>query len=236
MVRQRGMTLIEMLVALTILSLVITVAAEGYRYYFFSVDKRLYANNKQMSQVITRKLVNEQLKKIIPYYVKRSNSKDEHVVFFKGSSKDLIAVSSSSISGNPLYSSVIALLLQDGWLVYCEKPMTDFVLSSDVMDSSAVCDEHKIRIMQADDVKMTYHGYTALANVFKMDLETGSRDTPGMMSRSSLLKENDATQSGVLPDQIIIEVRADGISYHAFIVDVTPFDLFRVSLNSNVNY
>lgn len=235
MERQKGMTLIEIIISMVVLALVITIASEGYRYYFDAIGKRLRGNNNIKKIVIAKKMSLSQLKKTIPYYIKSdSHGIVSNKVFFQGDEKSIIGVSSGSISSISNVASLFKLQVIDGWLTYCERPFVDWLPVSEGDISIDPCKYYSSPITKADDVDISYFGYDNANDVFIQSEEFSShQSTPNL---AKWHKKFSGFETGILPNKIKININNGGVAELFWYTSINPIDLMSFSINANTQF
>lgn len=235
MERQKGMTLIEMVVSMVVLTLVITIASEGYRYYFDSIGKRLRSNNDKKKVIVAKKLSATQLKKTIPYYIKSdANGIISNKVFFRGEEHAVTGVSAGAVSSIGDVASLFKFQVVDGWLTYCERPFVDWIPVSENDLSIDPCDFNKYPIVEAHSIDISYFGYDSINDIF---IESEEFSTNQSNSKSAKWhKAFDSMSTGVLPQKVKIFIN-DGDSPELFFyVSINPLDLMSFSINGNSQF
>ena len=131
MVKTNGFSLVELLVSLTILSLITLIANSAFMFFSQRWSGHLGDFDRKFEILRTRLMVNQAIEDIIPYVVK--NPDGEPRLYFEGNINGFVAVSQNSIT-NPGYPSVIRLSIkldENGlyFIIYEEWPMVTGVLS-----------------------------------------------------------------------------------------------------------
>ena len=220
---------------MAVLALVTTIATQGYRYYFDSIGKRLRANDSKKKIIIAKKMSLEQLKKVIPYYIKiGDHGIITNKILFRGTGKSIIGVSSGSVSSIGNVASLFKLQVIDGWLTYCERPFVDWLPMSENDMSIDPCKFTSYPIAEARDVDISYFGYENVNDVFIQSEEFSSNQL--QPNSAKWYKKYDSFVTGVLPQRIKLSLDNDGDPELFFYVTINPMDLMSFSINGNTQF
>ncbi|WP_185745546.1 prepilin-type N-terminal cleavage/methylation domain-containing protein [Pseudoalteromonas sp. J010] len=158
--KQRGFTLVELLIAITLLSLVMVTGTFAYFQLASRWDKELgdFQQQAQTAKVVTQ--LEQVLKGIIPYVVRDKEGKP--TFFFVGSESRLLAVTNNGlISGKP---EVFRLVLQQQeshfQLVYQAIAMEKVILTS--TEQSLDFSSTKVLLNRLQGADFNYYGWQSL--------------------------------------------------------------------------
>lgn len=163
MVKQQGLTLIEMLVSLLILTIVMSLSSTAYRYYvvgFNDNGDKIYARS---AELIRRELVQQQVESAFYYYVKIDPI--NRSPYFVGTDQSISWIVPSSIQ-RPNYSALAWLGIQNKKLVYCERLMIDKLVNTVPNDPSEICDVFSYEIGEPDVFNIRYFGWQNIHEQF----------------------------------------------------------------------
>lgn len=158
-VKQQGaFTLVEVLIAMVIFSLVMTLAVSSYRYSILNLTKQ--GKSASVDALTTTKLVNNQIRTLKPFF--HTNQEGAKTPFFVGEEKSMLFITESPIIvSSPI--AVSALIIEGNRLEYCEMPFGSFPLYQP--PSSLPCDE-KLTYLDANEIEISYFGWK---NNFELD-------------------------------------------------------------------
>lgn len=198
--RRGGFTLIEMLIAMVILSMVMTLASTMYSTYIkgFNSEQRLITQSLQSLK--SQQRLQQQISAAIYYYIKTPNLITE--LLFKGQNQQLFWISGKSMS-KPDSPAAAWLGIDNGQLVYCERLLTDYLVTGAELLQSTLCEHFRFEIQPAESVSFSYFGFESRADRF-----------PGSTEFSNELESKPAqwypqyegAQHGLLPDYIRYDV------------------------------
>lgn len=131
--RHHGFSLIEILVAMVLLSMVVLVSSQAYSIFASKWDGRLGRFNQTLSEAKSLTLVQRAVDGIIPYVA--FNAKDKPKLYFEGNRNGFVAVSNSPVFA-PESAAVIRLQAEQlsdftFMLTYQEWPMVSPLLKTD---------------------------------------------------------------------------------------------------------
>ena len=155
MIKNKGYTLIEVLVAMVIFSVLITLAVSSYRY-FFSATASKNGQTYALSLLSQRKLINTSIKAIEPYYYLSYDNKS--TLFFQGEKQNLSFISyNPSYLNEPLVISTLFIANSGKELRYCERPLGSLPLANYRFREND-CLESKL-YLQADNINFSYYSW-----------------------------------------------------------------------------
>lgn len=156
--KQKGFSLIEVLVAMTILSFITLIASQAFSFFVQKWDGRLGQFDTSFMDVRSALLVDATLQEIVPYVT--LNNQGEAKMYFEGNRNGFVAVTQRSIQ-YPNYSAVIRVSIDEKSdqtfdLTYEEWPMLDRVLitSGNKLEFSAPI----ILFSGLTDINFEYYG------------------------------------------------------------------------------
>ena len=149
---QSAFTLIEVLVAMVIFSLVMTVSVTSYRFSLSELTKE--EKNNSIKLLTTTKLINSQIHSLIPFIFRTEMG--EQVPFFQGSSNAFSFITDRPIQvTSPL--AVATLKVVDDTVQYCELEYGTFLLE-DIEHVTNDCSS-PIVYVTGKDISITYFGW-----------------------------------------------------------------------------
>ncbi|GKW54119.1 hypothetical protein NCCP2140_31720 [Pseudoalteromonas sp. NCCP-2140] len=156
--RQGAFTLVEVLIAMVIFSLVMTLAVSSYRYSILNLTKQ--DKSRSVDVLTTTKLINNQIRALKPFF--HTNQEGAKTPFFIGGEKSMLFITESPIIvSSPI--AVAALVIEENRLEYCEVPFGSFPLYQP--PSTFPCDEN-LTYLDAHEVEISYFGWK---NRFELD-------------------------------------------------------------------
>lgn len=178
---QSAFTLIEVLVAMVIFSLVMTVSVTSYR---FSVSELTKAEKSyQVNKLTTIKLINNQIHSLIPFIFRTELA--EQVPFFQGNDKGFSFITENPIQvDSPL--AVAQLKIVDNKLQYCEVQYGMFLLE-DIDHINHECSS-PITYLSGEDISISYFGWKdsfELSNFYSEYLNVAVKPVPSWSSTFS---------------------------------------------------
>ena len=130
MSRESGFTLVELLVAMSLLSMVVLVGSAAFGLYGERWDGRLGQFDAKLRATQNLFLVQESLDSLVPYVARDRNGKP--VIYFEGNRNGFVAVSSKSLLSEGNYAVVRFSVRENSDLsydvLYEEYPMVDDLL------------------------------------------------------------------------------------------------------------
>ncbi len=168
---QRGMTLIEMLVALVILASVLSLSSETYRYYVTSQQHTSKVLDNALDTLRAEQLLARQIAGTMLYYVTaRSGAK---TALYNGAEQQLMFVSNNSVV-TPGFAALSLFRRNDGALQYCEQPLTEHTLISAPASAEDICNNYQLNLFAADVIQFSYFGWLSAMSQFTAGGETVS--------------------------------------------------------------
>lgn len=194
--RQQGFTLIEMLIAMVILSMVMTLASTMYSTYIkgFNTEQRLI--EQSFLSLKSQQRLQQQLSAAIYYYVKTPDTEAE--LLFKGEEQQLFWISGKSVT-QPDIPAAAWLGIEDGQLVYCERLLTELLVTTPELLASDLCAQFRLEIQPAESVQFSYFGFDSRAERFPGSSEFSNETESKLASWRSAYR---GAEHGLLPDYI----------------------------------
>ena len=144
----KGFTLIEVLVAMVIFSLVMTVAVSSYRLSIINLTKQ--DRSLDLNTFTTIKLINKQIKSLKPFFYTLDNG--EKAPFFIGTENTMLFITETPIlQDSPL--AIAMLYIDKKRIYYCEVTFGSQALTS--LKSTIPCEE-KIEYLNVENAKFSY--------------------------------------------------------------------------------
>ncbi|WP_394145912.1 PulJ/GspJ family protein [Vibrio atypicus] len=158
--RERGLTLVEMLVALLIMTAVISVANQSYRQFVVGAEDFKVKYEKHLKRFQKQQLVLERLEGSMLYMTNQRTlfSTNETKPYWIGLANSLTAVTYKSLQ-DPTYSAVFQLKLIDDELIYCEKTIDTWLPNVDVVPEE-MCSFNVIVANNIETLSFRYFSWT----------------------------------------------------------------------------
>lgn len=156
MVRQAGLTLIEMLVALLILASMMSLSSMAYSFYvtgFLDRDKQFNAGLQQVRRQLAWQ---DQLSAAFYYMIEVAP--DMHRPYFQGDSNSIQWMSTTSMQ-QPGQPALARIELQDNQLTYCEALLSDYLPADLGVQQQSVCGYFKLPIEPIDALQIDYYSW-----------------------------------------------------------------------------
>lgn len=225
MKQTKGFTLLEMLVAMMVLSMVVLVASNAYSIFSHKWQGRLGHFNETAMQYRMETIVDSVLSKITAYVV--FNSQHLPRLYFEGNKNGFVAVSLSSIFSSSV-PAVIRLRTEqnnnfgyDLW--YDEWPMQDGLLYKTTQDVKYT--RSVLLLKDARRIDFNYYGWPSLADK-QWDPESQQEQRPEGWS-----DEFNALERHVQPEKVRVDVVTESGTHSVLIrlLDSLPSLLGRYS-------
>lgn len=223
MANQRGLTLLEMLIATLILTAVLSLASTAYSYYVAGFNKTQDRIALQLQQTKADLSWQEQLSAAFDYNIKidRYNYKP----WFKGGNDSVSWVATTSMQ-QPGKAAVAWLGLKDNALVYCERLLEQALFTRPDLQPETLCNTYSNTIKPASKMAIQYFSWPTLAD----RQNAMSESYPGMQIQpAAWFSQLDSFVSGVLPLFIKITLETDDISAEYW-VRLENIDLQRLGI------
>ncbi|MEZ7206917.1 type II secretion system protein J [Pseudoalteromonas sp. DY56-GL79] len=193
-VKQKGFTLVELLISITLLSLVMATGTFAYFQFASRWDKELgdFQQQAQTAKVVAQ--LEQVLKGVIPYVVRDKTG--EPTFFFVGSESRLLAVTSNGlINGGPeIFRLVIQQNKNDFQLVYQAIALEQTILTS--MEQSLDFSNSKVLLSNLQRADLSYFGWR--------DLTLKSSRTPG--TAPNWFENYRSQERGLTPEYIKLNI------------------------------
>lgn len=216
--KNKGFTLVELLITMAIMALIMAIAGFNYNQYSQFWHKRLGNFDQQQAQMRGKLQLRDALNAMAPYIVKNSNG--DWVYYFLGREEGLTFISYAPIFAQEGGTSVVRVFRepqQDGnfRLIYEEAPLSPVSL----MRVDQVLN-FKYRLVIADDLPEINFSYYGWPNVESKYIKENSSIVSATWSNSY-----DGAETKLQPDKVKIES-----SYVNFNIDVPPGDKTLLNL------
>lgn len=223
MANQRGLTLLEMLIATVILTAVLSLASSAYSYYVAGFNKSQDKILQQLQQTKAELSWQDQLAAAFDYNIKVDSY--NYKPWFKGESDNVSWVATTSMQ-QPGKVAVAWLGLKDNSLVYCERLLVQALLTRPDLKPETLCNTYSLIVKQADKISMQYFSWPTLA-----DRQNAlSESYPGMQIQPARwFTQLDSFLTGILPMFIKITVEFEGETTE-FWVRLENTDLQRLGI------
>jgi len=157
MVKQRGLTLLEMLISLVILSSVMMLASTSYSHYVTGFNTRGSKINDQLQEFKRSTLWQRQLSSSF-YYLLKGSDNIEYKPWFFGEKNQVSWFASTSLT-EPGMASAAWLGMIDSEMVYCEQPLTEHFVVSLTASPESICNNYQQAISPASALSFEYYGW-----------------------------------------------------------------------------
>lgn len=150
--RSAGFTLIELIIAITILSLITVIIGGAFRLGIQAWEKGEKETGDSQRLRVLSSLLSQQLKSFYPYEIKMED-KDEKVVLFKGESDSITFVTTLTDSSYGGFKWV-KYVFRDGALFYMEGLLPDKKFQEKIKNKNK--DKEEIIDKNIDEFKFSY--------------------------------------------------------------------------------
>lgn len=190
MERQRGLTLLEMLIAIMLFSTVMALVGSGFRYYVVGFSNNQEKFNSAFSALKYNLAWQEVLSAGFYYFVPVGENKG---VWFEGSSTEVSWASTISLqqAGQP---AIAWLGLENNTLVYCERLLIKKLYQQSAPQKEELCSSFRLDIMPVQQVIMEYYRWGSVKS--RVDFYTSEPNqiltelTPQWLNQTSGLTSN----------------------------------------------
>lgn len=200
MAKQRGLTLLEMLVSIVILTTVISLVATAWGYYVSGFNNSHQKLSNQFSQMRRSLSWQDQLAAAFYFYVGVDNRRLKPL--FKGEKDNVFWVATTSTED--VGSAALAWLgVEDSYLTYCEMPLRHTLVTRDSVSAQMLCDVYKQQIEPAESLQIQYYGWPG----FSDRLNATSEAIPGLvLAKPAWFNQYQAEQTSLLPMWIKLQL------------------------------
>ncbi|MFH4665286.1 prepilin-type N-terminal cleavage/methylation domain-containing protein [Vibrio cidicii] len=203
MARVRGFTLIEMLVAMVLLSATVMIATSGYRQYISGSRTFVSKYKEDVKQHQVKALVRERLEHSLLYYSKKSSNFYSKEVFpyWYGDKNQIQAVTSSSLS-MPENSALYRLFLKDDRVVYCEENI-DKSIPIMHLQPTMNCFDEVIVAEKVSNMQISYFGWP---NIMDMILAQNRDISLGVAQARRWMDKYYGLDTQLMPDWMKVTI------------------------------
>ncbi|WP_286271765.1 prepilin-type N-terminal cleavage/methylation domain-containing protein [Thalassotalea hakodatensis] len=208
MKRSKGFTLIEMLVSMTLLSMVMLIATNAYSLFSDRWNGRLGYFNQTLTTTKNLLLLQESLQSITGYVV--TDNKQGAKYYFEGNRNGFVAVTLRSMF-DPEVAAVIRLKFEQNEdftfrLLYEESPMVQQML---VQVTQQLEFEHSVVLFdRVKNAEFLYFGWSSLEN------KNWTPDLTSMQPpQKEWLSDYNSLEKLVFPEQVSVTFTVEGKQY-----------------------
>lgn len=202
--KQRGFTLIEILISLVILSMLVTLAGSAYSIYIDRWKDNLGDFQQQLNETRGTILVEQSLGNIYPFVVdtvKNEDSSLDSSFFFFGEKHRIEAVTGSGVF-NYANAGIFKVELKGQEILYYERSTADVLLEN---AEQSFTYKRKLRYLESvDAMSFRYFGWPS----YKVKLEASSEER--QIDKRQWYSSYDSVDRGLLPEIIEISITVDG--------------------------
>ncbi|WP_440054195.1 prepilin-type N-terminal cleavage/methylation domain-containing protein [Pseudoalteromonas sp. T1lg65] len=192
--KQQGFTLVELLIALTLLSLVMTTGTYAYFQFASRWDKELGDFQQQAKLAKATAQLDQVLKGIVPYVVR--NAQGEPSFMFTGSESRLLGVTKNGLNhgGPEVFRLVIQVQGERSRLVYQSAALSTLMLTS--TEQNIDFGTSKVILNDIKEASFSYLGWR--------DLTLKSSRIPG--SKPQWFAQYNALERKLTPEHIKLQI------------------------------
>ncbi|SEK47125.1 prepilin-type N-terminal cleavage/methylation domain-containing protein [Colwellia chukchiensis] len=199
MKKNSGFTLVEMLVAMVLLSMVLLIASSAYALFSERWDGRLGHFNRSVKQAKQLILVQEALKSVVSYVVTDDNKRAK--LYFEGNRNGFVGVTLRSLFSPEVAAVVRVQIIQKAdfsyQLIYQESAMTTQLLTQ--AKQALTFTDAVVLYDNLTAVEFQYYGWPSLRDKhWQADSAISARQAKAWFSNYNSLERN------VQPEQIKI--------------------------------
>lgn len=202
--KQRGFTLIEILISLVILSMLVTLAGSAYSIYIDRWKDNLGDFQQQLNETRGTMLVDQALQNVFPFVVENSEEtqreSNELGLFFFGDENRLEAIVGSGVF-NYANAAIFKLIKDDDKLVYFERSTADVLLLK--ANQEFTYNRKLTYTDNIESVSFRYYGWPSYQQ--KLDYLSGNATTD---SRQWFTRYY-GPERGLLPERIELTVQTE---------------------------
>jgi|GEM_PF-5627656 len=226
MVKQRGLTLLEMLVALSIMSAVMMLASSAYRYYVLGLNQQQKQLQTQLTQLKAHTAWQQQLSAAALYFVKKP---ELNQLLFVGQLHEVTWMSHRSVQQADL-PAIAWMGVENGVWLYCEATLRQLFVTTQIPTSTQICEPFRQEIAPVSQLRFSYFGWKSPAEKYAGMGEGAQVINP---FKPEWHDEYDAAVKELLPTYIKLDVTTDSgsNSYWVQVVESDP-DKIRIFMGS----
>lgn len=218
MARQSGLTLIEMLIAMVIMSAVMMLSAEAYRFYIDQSEAGSERLEQQFQQMRNLVALQNQISAAYHYFIPSTTG--AMVLGFEGQTDQLTWVATTSIQRQD-HAAVSWLGSEDNQLMYCEVLLAEQLIMA-LPEPAQLCQSFQLIIGEVDDIRFQFYGWPSFLD--RLELGGGGL----IPSQQTWYPSFSGAQKRVLPDAIRLTYQSRGVE-HALFANLPNLDPGRTS-------
>jgi len=207
--KQRGFTLIEMLVSMAIMTAVVSLASYSYRFYINLSHKNDKKYELLLNETQVWQRVRERVSESIDYYIKpKYRTTVQDIPLFLGREKELYGVSERGLfDSERLVLYWIGVI--DSKLLYCEKPIVGFIPTEDTIEPD-ICETSVLIRDNINAAEFRYFGWRGLSDkLSSSNLEL----VPDVSQLKGWYSRYEGRERLMLPSWIEISIKQSDASY-----------------------
>tara|TARA_R110002126_G_scaffold10245_44_gene46613 strand:- start:1446 stop:2141 length:696 start_codon:yes stop_codon:yes gene_type:complete len=230
MASQRGLTLLEMLISLVILSSVMAIASTAYSYYATGFNERQQRFGSRLNQLKKELSWQDQLASAFYYYVETAPNNYRPV--FTGDAEELSWMSTSGIL-QPGTMARSWLGISEGYLTYCEQPVSEKLITSIAYNKTEMCNSFMQRLYPLESVEISYFSWPSMID---RHISWGD-ELPVQPNRAPRwANSHNSAETEVLPGWVRLTLQAEQAEPYAIWIRIENNDVDRLQIfagNSN---
>ena len=199
--KSKGFTLIEMLVSMTLLSLLLLLSTTAYSFFSQKWNGRLGHYNQTLSDAKNLVIMQNVVKSVVPYVV--LDNETNPVLYFEGNRNGFVAVANSSIYQPHLPAVVRLQVTQNADFTYVlsyQEAVMDKRLLVELKQPLSFT-QPLVLLENIQDIQFEYFAYPSRDDKYwTTENSTGERGTPVWF------ESLDSVTRGVHPEQIKISI------------------------------
>lgn len=229
MAPQRGLTLLEMLISLVILSSVMAIASTAYSYYVTGFNERGQSFNRHLSSLKQHIVWQDQLASAFYYYVETLPNK--YVPVFTGTEKEISWMSTNSVN-EPGMATRSWLGIKQGQLNYCEQRIQEKLVTELAYDKDELCSAFSVSLQAASALKISYYAWP---NVIDRHFYLASDDAYQANKRPVWSSAHNSAVRELLPEWVKLKLYNEYDEEHVIWVRLENNDISRLQAFSRGN-
>lgn len=235
---QRAFSLLEVLIASTIFSVVLVVASSAFKF-FMSMGSRTVNSELVMQESIQSIKLRTAIKGLQHYYIRESViSNEEEKLFFRGEKTGLTGITTMSLDFVQQPTRITVSKWQDKsqqWhLVYCEYDNRSVFPIANI---ESTCDKPRIIASNVKKVDFSYFGWSSLSALYGQNSQIKLNP---LFSKKSWQTPWYAVQKAILPQYIKIAIEyEEGVKGYLptqLWFNISDADPVKFNLNNSSNY